>query len=84
MMAKMVVFLYDFVQLYVLTDDNERIDILDTRGQDIDDSFAALKGVWTTYTLDLSGKTTATLIMECRSTDSRELFGLDNIQFIDE
>lgn len=68
----------DRIRIWVNADGDE-LDILNTAGSDIDDLM--IEGAWSTLTLDLTGYSSATLIVELESNSASEALYLDNIVF---
>ncbi|NMM50586.1 DUF5689 domain-containing protein [Marinigracilibium pacificum] len=66
----------DYLKVYVITNDGN-IELINTEGQDIDD--LGLEGMWTLLNGNLSGKTTAQLIVEFESNSGNEAVYLDQI-----
>jgi MYXO-CTERM domain-containing protein len=67
-------------QIHIWVDaDGTQIDILNTAGQDIDD--LGIEGAWQMATVNLTGFTSVTLIVELESNSGSESLYLDNIVF---
>ncbi len=71
----------DLIHIYVVTNDGT-IDILNTAGSDIND--LEIEEMWMNMSADLSGKTTATLVIELDSNSGAEAIYFDNILFLGE
>jgi hypothetical protein len=69
----------DRIRIWLEVDGKAEIDLLNTSGQDIDD--LGIEGSWMTYSADLSGYSTATLMFELDSNSGSEAIYIDYVRF---
>jgi hypothetical protein len=73
----------DFIHIYILLENGDKIDLLNTKGKDIDDDAAlmAMEGKWNELKLDISGKGKVRLVVELDSDATSENIYLDKVEF---
>lgn len=69
----------DSIRIFAIVDGGVEVDVLNTIGSDVNDLM--IEGSWMNLSLDLSGYTEATLVVELESNSGNEGVYLDNIVF---
>ncbi len=72
----------DIFRIYIITDSGEEVSLVDVDGDELERQFSDQFNTWANLFVDISGTTTAQLVIEVDTNNDSEGIAFDNVRFL--